>query len=64
MWQNQHAAVQPTADFSIDRGQFGLEATVGILPGGRTSDYMAHKFADLEPDRFVPKIMAGWDNQL
>ncbi len=65
VWQNQHAAVMPHAAYDIERGQFGLEATIGIpADERRIAEYMANKFANLEPDKFVPRIMAGWDNQL
>ncbi len=65
VWQNQAAHVQPHAAFEIDRGEFGLQAVIGIpADERRIADYMANKFANVEPDKFVPKIMAGWDNPL
>ena len=65
VWQDQTASVKPEAGYDIDRGEFGLQAVIGIESDARRiSDYMANKFANVEPDKFVPKIMAGWDNQL
>ncbi len=65
VWQDQTASVKPVADFDIDRGEYGLQAVVGIVADERRiSDYMANKFANIESDKFVPRIMAGWDNQL
>lgn len=64
VWENQPASAIPSADFEIDRGEFGLQAVIGIPDQGRVSDYMANKFQNVEPDKFVPRIMAGWDNQL
>jgi hypothetical protein len=65
VWQDQTASVKPHADFEIDRGQFGLQAVIGIpADERRIADYMANKFANIEPDKFVPRIMAGWDTPL
>ncbi len=65
VWQDQTASVMPHAAFDIERGEFGLTATIGIpADERRIAEYMANKFANLEPDKFVPRIMAGWDNQL
>ncbi len=64
VWQSQTAAVKPHAEYEIDRGEFGLQAVIGIpADERRIADYMANKFANIEPDKFVPRIMAGWDNQ-
>ncbi len=72
VWENQPRSIQPVADYELNRGEFGLEATVGIVDpgvvrsGGKKtiSQIIAEKFDGLESDKFVPKIMAGWDNQL
>ncbi len=65
VWQDQTASVKPHADFDIERGEFGLQAVIGIpADERRIADYMANKFANVEPDKFVPRIMAGWDNQI
>jgi hypothetical protein len=72
VWQNQPASIQPEADYDIGIGQYGLQATIGIVPSERVrrdgkpnaSEYMDNKFGNIEPDKFQPKIMAGWDAQL
>ncbi len=65
VWQDQTASVRPHADFEIDRGEFGLQAVIGIpADERRIADYMANKFANIEPDKFVPRIMSGWDSEL
>ncbi len=65
VWQDQTASVKPHADYEIGRGEFGLQAVIGIPSDERRiADYMANKFANVEPDKFVPKIMVGWDSQL
>lgn len=66
VWQSQTSFIQPRADYDIGIGEYGLQAVIGITPQehSRVSDYMANKFANLEIDKFKPKIMAGWDAQL
>ncbi len=72
VWQNQPASVQPQADYALSVGPFGLQAEIGIVRSEalrfdgkpNASEYMANKFQNLEPDKFEPKIMAGWDDPL
>ncbi len=78
VWQLRSPEALPKAGFEIERGEFGLEAIIGIedpkvvrSQGGEgsrerktTSQYMADKFDGLESAKFVDQIMAGWDNQL
>lgn len=72
VWENQPADIKAQAGYDIALGEFGLQATIGILDpgvvrrGGKKtiSQVIADKFAEAEPDKFVPAIMAGWDNEL
>ena len=64
VWENQSAINLPVASFNIGSGDDGLQSEIGIVDGGRISQYMAQKFAEKERDKFVPKIMADWDSNI
>lgn len=72
VWQNRPASIKPQADYEIGIGQYGLQAEIGIVKSDairfdgkpNTSEYMDHKFGKIEPDKFKPLIMAGWDDPL
>ncbi len=72
VWQNQPARIKPVADYDIVRGEWGLEATIGIVDPGivrkddkkTISEVIDIKFGVTEKDKFKPLIMQNWDEQL